>query len=150
MRPLLVILISVFVAGCGSGFNRGATSGQPFTTEQPKNEDVAGSYLLVAQSVTTNGISVLRGRECRLDLKPDGAFSITNYINWGPSGFLSTSGRWKCEIVGSTGGHDMWGVRFDSDPRINDAALSGKNAPYRIVMIFGDPDSDQTMIFEKR
>jgi len=150
MRLLLVILVSLLAVGCDSGFNAGAVSGKPFTTEQPKKEDVAGSYVLVAQSVTTNGLSAFQGRQCRLDLKPDGAFSVTNYINWRQSDFMSTTGHWKCETVGSTEGHDMWGVRFDSEPRIEDAALSGKTAPYRIVMIFGDPDSDETMIFEKR
>ncbi len=150
MRLLLVILVSLLAAGCDSGFNAGAVSGKPFTTNEPKKEDVAGSYVLVAQSVTTNGLAVLHGRQCRLDLNPDGTFGVTNYVNSGQSDFLSTTGRWKCAIVGSTEGHDMWGVRFDSQPRIEDACLSGKQAPYRVVMIFGDPDSDETMIFEKR
>lgn len=150
MRLPLIIFVALLAGGCDSGFNAGATSGEPFTTEQPRQEDVAGSYVLVAQSVTTNGLAVLQGRQCRLDLKPDGTFSVTNYFDFGRSNFLSTSGRWERAIVGSTEGHDMWGVRFDSQPRIEDACLSAKHAPYRVVMVFGDPDSDQTMIFEKR
>src|SRR6187200_1247889 len=36
MRLLLVILVAIFAVGCDSGFNAGAVSGKPFTTNQPK------------------------------------------------------------------------------------------------------------------
>ena len=121
-------------------------SGEPFTISRPVSADIPGSYLLVSQTVTTNGLSELRGRSCQLELAPDGTFTITNYV----PGFISATGRWRCETIGFTHGRDMWGIRFDSSPQIEAAALSGSSAPYRLVMIFGDPDSDQTMIYEKK
>ena len=138
---LLLPIFALLLAGC----NRGAQSGEPFTTSQPAAADIPGSYLLVSQTVTTNGLSELKGRSCELDLASDGTFTITNYI----PGFVAATGHWRCATVGSTHGRDMWGVRFDS-PQIEDAAFSGLTAPYRLVMIFGDPDSDQTMIYEKK
>ena len=146
MRVLLVILVAMWVAGCDSGFNAGAVSGKPFTTSRPAPADIPGSYVLVSQSVTTNGLSALQGRRCQLELAPDGTFSITNYL----PDLLSATGNWRCETIGFIHGRDMWGIRFESSPRIEMAALSGLSAPYRLVMIFGDPDSDQTMIYEKK
>jgi hypothetical protein len=121
-------------------------SGEPFTTSRPASADIPGSYLLVSQTVTTNGLSELRGRSCRLELAPDGTFTITNYV----PGFISATGRRRCDTIGFNQGREMWGIRFDSIPQIEAAALSGSSAPYRLVMIFGDPDSDQTMIYEKK
>jgi hypothetical protein len=121
-------------------------SGEPFTTSRPSPADIPGSYVLISQTVTTNGLSTLLGRSCQLDLASDGTFSITNYL----PDLTSVTGHWHCETIGSTHGRDMWGIRFDSSPRIEMAALSGSSAPYRLVMIFGDPDSDETMIYEKK
>ena len=146
MRLLLVIFVAMLVVGCDSGFNAGAVSGKPFTTSRPAPADIPGSYALVSQTVTTNGLSALRGRSCQLELAPDGTFSITNYL----PDLISAIGHWRCERVGFDHGREMWGIRFDSSPRIEAAALSGSSAPYRLVMIFGDPDSDQTMIYQKK
>jgi hypothetical protein len=146
MRVLLVILVAMLAVGCDSGFNAGAVSGKPFTTSRPASADIPGSYVLVSQNVTTNGLFALRGRSCRLELAPDGTFSITNYL----PDLISATGRWRCETIGFDHGREMWGIRFDSSPPIEAAALSGSSAPYRLVMIFGDPDSDETMIYEKK
>ena len=141
MRRLLPT-IALLLAGCG----RGPRSGELFTTSRPASADIPGSYLLVSQTVTTNGLSELRGRSCQLELASDGTFTITNYV----PGFISVTGTWRCETIGFTHGREMWGIRFDSSPQIEMAAVSGSSAPYRLVMIFGDPDSDQTMIYEKK
>jgi len=146
MRVLLVIFVAVLVAGCDSGLNAGAVSGKPFTTSRPALADIPGSYVLVSQNVTTNGLSALRDRSCQLELAPDGRFYITNYL----PDLISATGHWRCETIGFDRGREMWGIRFDSNPPIEAAALSGSSAPYRLVMIFGDPDSDQTMIYEKK
>lgn len=145
MRALLPIW-ALLLVGC----NRGAVSGDAFVTAQPSVKDVPGSYLFVSQSVTTNDPSPSKYKRCQLDLNADGTFSVTNFTDWSQSYEVSTTGNWRCEPIGSYHDRDMWGIRFDSSPQIEAAALSGSSAPYKLVMIIGDPDSDQMIIYEKK
>src|SRR2546427_6651426 len=39
---------------------------------------------LTRQTITPNGLAVLEGRPCQLDLRPDGSFTVTNYPQWAP------------------------------------------------------------------
>jgi hypothetical protein len=137
----------------------------PYTTTQPKQGDVAGSYVLTRQTVTTDGLSVLHGRKCQLDLHPDGSFGITNFPVWTQdpaakqqvTAFVSTTGHWTCDKIGSMRDQSMWGVRFQAIPSVplsglagNLMALIGKQTPYDLETIEGDPDEDAGMVFEKK
>src|SRR5678815_3539329 len=104
MRFLLLALVGILAVGCDPGFNAGPVSAKPFTISRPAPADIPGSYVLVSQSVTTNGLAALRGRNCQLKLASDGTFSITNYLPY----LLSATGHWRCEPVGSDRGKDMW------------------------------------------
>ena len=131
-----------------------------FVTIQPKQDDIPGTYLLTRQTITTNGLAVLEGRQCHLDLRPDGAFSVTNYPRWSPDddstkphvvAFISTTGHWHCDttINISYNGRPCWGVGF-SDPRIDALALRSKGAPYDLMLTFGDGDDGTVMLFERK
>ena len=135
-----------------------------FTTVKPKSEDVAASYLLTQQTIEPGGLDLLKGRQCVLELHGDGTFSATNYPTWseafspGAGKFvtaINTSGRWSLDTVGtvSNGGKSQshWGIRFsDASKPMDSLALTGKTAPYGLIMTYGDPDSGTVMILEKK
>ncbi len=128
---------------------------------RPKLEDVAGVYHLTRQTITTDGLAVLEGRLCQLDLRPDGSFTAANYPLWAPdtnstpqiAEFVSTAGRWRCDTVNIMyHGHDCWGVVF-SDAKgkggIDPLALRRKGAPYDLMLTYGDGDDGTFMVFGK-
>ena len=71
------MLILTLVVGCQ--YNPYAPL---FTTTKPKQEDVAGSYLLTQQTIVPGGLGILKGGQCALDLRGDGTFIVTNYPTW--------------------------------------------------------------------
>ena len=153
MRTLCIILVSVLLAGCQYD-----PYADQFVTTQPKQDDVAGNYLLTQQTITTNGLSVLQGRQCQLDLLANNSFSVTNYPSWTNgqlASFISTTGKWSCNVVGTVsgtnGGLGNWGVVFSgADSEVDSLALTGKGAPYGLIMTYGDPDSGTVMVFAKQ
>jgi hypothetical protein len=159
MRATFLIGTLLLMVGCGlhdshDSWDKYADS---VTAVQPTQGDIVGSYLLTQQSINTNGMTVIGGRVCRLDLSSDGSFTVTNYPIWTNSqleGFISTNGHWRCDIVGSV--HDnqsVWGIRFDDtgrDRRMDSLSFTGKAAPYGLLMTYGDPDENAVMIFVKK
>ena len=131
-----------------------------FVTTQPKQADVVGVYQLTRQTITPNGLAVLEGRPCQLDLRPDGSFTVTNYPQWGPdssatphvTAFISTTGRWRCDTVNIIyNGKNCWGVVFsDSDSAIDALALRSKGAPYDLMLTYGDGDDGTIMQFGRK
>jgi hypothetical protein len=131
-----------------------------FVTTQPKQADVAGVYQLTQQTISTNGLAILEGHLCQLDLRLDGSFTVTNYPRWSPDSsttphvaeFISTTGRWRCDTVGiiyST--HEYWGVVFsDTHVEIDALALRSKGAPYDLMLTYGDGDDGTVMTFGKK
>ncbi len=125
------------------------------TTTRPKQEDIVGSYLLTQQTITTNGMAILQGRQSQLDLQADGSFQIVNYPTWTNfqfAGFISTTGHWYCDnIITTYGTQSVWSIRFsDTDSRMDSLDFTGKAAPYGLLMTHGDPDENAVMIFEKK
>jgi hypothetical protein len=132
-----------------------------YVTAQPKQEDVAGVYELTGQTITKNGLAVLEGRTCRLDLRPDGSFSVTNYPQWSPDSspeprivsFISTTGRWRCDDTRmlSGRGRPYWSVLFlDTPAGMDSLALRSKGAPYDLMLIYGDGDDGTVMMLGKK
>ena len=86
-----------------------------------------------------------------------------NYPQWGPAssatahaaasatprviGFISTTGRWRCDTVNIIyNGKNCWGVVFsDSDTAIDALALRSKGAPYDLMLTYGDGDDGTIM-----
>ena len=122
--------------GAGSSHWSHVRRPQSFVTMQPKHEDVAGVYQLTEQTISTNGLAILDGRLCQLELRSDGSFTATNYPRWASASsatlriaeFISTSGRWRCDTVGMIyDGQQCWGVVFsDTDIDIDSLALRRK------------------------
>lgn len=162
----IVVVSGVVLAAIGIALSAGG-SGWPqvpdpklFVTTQPKKEDVSGIYQLIHQTITTNGLAVLEGRLCQLDLRPDGSFTATNYPVWSPDSssqphvvkFISTTGRWHCDTVHIIyDGHECWGVVFsDAQVGIDALALRSKGAPYDLMLTYGDGDDGTVMTFGKK
>lgn len=158
-HPLLVFFIVVLITGCQYD-----PYAHLFTTAQPKREDVMGSYVLTQQTITQGALSFLQDRQCLLDLESDGSFTLTDYPTWtepfSPTNgqflaVISTTGRWSCDTVGTVSdgrrSQSHWGIRFvDTNSKIESLALTGKAPPYGLIMTYGDPDSGQVMILEKK
>lgn len=157
MRAAFAILALVLMVGCQ---RKGSQDGwdhyaSMLTTNQPSQQEVVGSYLLTQQTITTNGMTVFQGRQCRLDLQPNGSFAVTNYPTWTNSqieSFISTAGHWRCDRVGSVyDNQPVWGISFaDADRRLELLSFTGKAAPYGLLMTYGDPDENAVMVFEKK
>jgi hypothetical protein len=126
---------------------------------EPKKADVVGTYVLSDQTIVPGGMSALGGRQCQLDVLADGSFSVTNYPQSAGGSFisfLSGTGSWEIATVGTSYGYgpdpkDCWGFRFrGSDVRIDPTAFTGPEAPYGLLTILGDPDTNQKMRFKKK
>jgi hypothetical protein len=158
MRPFLLLLLLALAQGCQYD-----PYAHLYTTEKPQPADVAGHYTLTSQTVTTGGLSVLTGRHCVVELRPDGTFTASNVPPWeiGSPGtnffnvLLSSSGTWSVGSVGSVddGRRPLkthWGVDLNSETaKIRPAGLTGKKPPYGLIFTLGDPDSGTVMILEK-
>jgi hypothetical protein len=153
MRTTFLTFFLILLVGCGlhDSWDKSASS---LTTTQPKQEDIFGSYLLTRQTITTNGMMVLGSRQCQLDLRADGSFTVTNYPTWTNGqleSFISTTGHWRCATVGSVYDKTVWGIRFaDTDRRMEILSFTGKAAPYGLLMTYDDPDQNTVMNFEKK
>jgi len=153
MRLSFLALVLIFLAGCGQkdGWDKYASS---LTTTKPEQSDIVGAYLLTKQTITTNDMAVLGGRQCRLDLLPDGSFTITNYPDWTDEHLgrsISTAGHWRLDDVSFYHNQKVWGIRFDDgDPKLDMLSFTGKSAPYGLLMTYGDPDENRVMIFVRK
>jgi len=157
MRALAAIFTLALLTGCGHE----PYYGRDVATTQPKKEDVVGSYALTHENIS----AIPEVRQCELNLKPDGTFSVTNYPTWtdphSPTShqfvaFLSTTGRWSFDWIGGftqdTTNYKIWGVRFEAaDSKVRQMAITGKAPAYDgLVMTYGDPDSYRTMLFDRK
>lgn len=88
----------------------------------------------------------------RIDLRKDGTFTMTDVPDFTqmsevPTGFLNESGTWKVEgreltlmyHPASSPGTEHW----------SGIEIEGAIPPYRLKMIFGDPDMDKDAVFER-
>ncbi len=155
---VLAILGAVLSTGCQ--YNPYA---HLFTTEKPKEADVAGVYALAEQTVTADGLSVVDSRPCSVELRSDGTFTATNFPFWrdtSPAVYVldrqeTRSGRWRLDSVGSVddGSGNLkthWGVYLDSTGiELWTLGLTANKAPYGLIDTIGDPDSGTVMRFNR-
>ena len=158
---LILVLAAALLSGCGQDPVVTAAKKQhaEFVGSEPKPENVAGAYVLSDQTLVPGGIVALGGRQCQLDVHPDGGFSITNYPHSSGgtlNSFISTTGTWQLASVGISYGYgpdpkECWGFRFSgSDKRVDPTAFTGPEQPYGLLTTFGDPDSNLTLRFKKK
>jgi hypothetical protein len=132
-----------------------------YVTSQPKLDGIPGRYRLIQQTVNKQGLAILDGRECVIELHADGTFVATNYPQWLQSSatpeFISTTGRWSCETIPvSYNGHSCYGIVFSESgrkesERIAPLALRSDGSPYNLMLdCGGDPDEGKVMTFGKQ
>ena len=102
----------------------------------------------------------MQGRQCHLDLRANGTFTAADFPDMNREGienpdpsftsFISLSGRWEIELVGSFGPNSkqMWGIYLG--PKLSNASFIGQTAPYGLRFVDGDPDEHKVLRFEKR
>jgi hypothetical protein len=160
MRVLLLLALIVLMQGCQYD-----PHAQLYTTEKPQLSDIVGRYKLTSQSVTRDGLSVMQGRSCFIELRADGTFSATNVpplllntIHSPDANFFSTlvsgSGTWTLADVGGvsdgTTVKTHWGVDLDSAVgNFLPVGLSGHKPPYGLIYTLGDPDEGMVLILDR-
>ena len=134
-----------------------------YATEKPSEADVAGSYELVQQTVTTQGLAAMEGRPCEVELHANGTFAATNIpprvLDAPGKDFFHTlisgTGTWRIDKVGSLDNgfgklKPIWGVYLDSNQaEFISANLTRNSSPHGLIFGLGDPDAGQVMILEK-
>jgi hypothetical protein len=157
MRTVFFLALMLLIQGCQYD-----PHAQLYTTDKPQESDVVGRYTLTSQSVTRDGLAVMHGRPCVIELRVDGTFSATNVppllLNSPDTNFFSTlisgSGTWRLASVGSVGDGSgsvktHWGVNLDSVANFQPVGLSGAKPPYGLIYTLGDPDEGLALILEK-
>jgi hypothetical protein len=149
-RMLYLTVVGCLVA-CGDG-----------PSSAPSVEELAGSYALDKESQVflrdKRGYGSIPPSILRLNR--DGSVAATSIpdaytdgFGKGTGQFVSGVGRWKVEKS-----NFGYGVTLDiaqggsMPPGIYHASsihLSGRRAPYRIEMLLGDPDSRETLTYER-
>jgi hypothetical protein len=157
------VLLGVFSRSWGSRLSHWPQVPPPeyYVTSQPKLDGIPGRYRLIRQTVNKQGLAILDGRECAIELSADGIFVATNYPRWPEAlatpEFVSPTGRWSCETIAvAYNGHSCYGVVFSEDSqkesdRIGPLALRSDGSPYNLMIdCGGDPDEGMVMTFGKR
>ena len=130
-----------------------------FVTSQPKLNDISGNYRLIQQNINTNGLAILNGRQCQIELRTDGVFVVTNYLKWSQTNsvqpptpeFFSATGRWHCETIGIVRDKSYYGIVFSENAnQIESLALRSDGSPYSLMMTYGDFDEGLFMAFGKQ
>jgi hypothetical protein len=132
-------------------------------TQQPKTTDLTGTYQLSKRSkdwlLKRKGYNALPVSE--ITLGADYSISILNLADCATNGFghsagtfVSGKGNWELEkdFVG-------WGLNLhiDKGGSLREAVyagpwmgIRGRSAPYRLEIAIGDPDSGETIQYEKK
>ena len=159
LRYYLPLVLVLLAAGCQS---------DPYapllTTAEPQSSDLVGRYVLIKQTLTSEGLAPLEGKICSLELRDDGTFLATNLPPWQEglpdddffTELVSGEGVWRIDSVGGIASHatgkgeTVWGVYLDSNTvEFQPAGLMQNQPPYQLIYTLGDPDSGQVLILER-
>ena len=154
MRTLLLTLASLALVGCQ--YDPHANF---YTTNEPKAEEVVGTYVLDAfhlpPEVGSSRPAVV------VELHADGTFAATNVQPWelGTPGtnfftsLLTATGKWERDALATldAGQKHIWGVQLRTpDSKIHPAYFTGNKPPYGLIFTLGDPDSGHAVILRKK
>ncbi len=133
-----------------------------FTTTRPDSADVVGHYILVKQTVCSDGLSVIQGKFCAIEIRADGTFVATNVpprATGGPgtnffASLLDANGRWRIDSVGGVDSgwgkpKTHWGIYLDATEKLMPVGLTGQKPPYGLIYTLGDPDGGQVLMLER-
>jgi hypothetical protein len=150
-----VVLLSL--AGC-----QGDPYIETYTVAKPERTDLIGRYQLTNQTVQPGGLAALHGKKSLIDLREDSTFTATlvptGHSDPTEQGFFETlitcSGRWDVDGIGSiaNGGRPpktLWGVVLESEEITIQLSVTGRGAPYELLMTIGDPDAGRVLMFER-
>jgi len=130
------------------------------TIREPRRNDVLGTYKFEKETIIGNLKHDLTSRSA-LILNSDGTFEAVYLPNFsGTSDFnyqgnISAKGTWKIQTVGSVsqwkGTASVWGLQLTSLPEnLQSMSFMGDKPPYKLLVIYGDPDGGAVMILEKK
>ncbi|MFH2142870.1 MAG: hypothetical protein ABIJ97_10630 [Bacteroidota bacterium] len=137
-----------------------------YTTDEPVDADITGTYLFEKQTVdnkiksfidSTNGSAV----NPKIEIFEDGKYKADNlpyFYSLVPvySGLITGEGTWEKSVVGLVGNgtnklDDHWGLILNGLPQdLQNAGFMNKKPPFKIIFGFGDPDAGKVMIFKKQ
>ncbi|MFN0198761.1 MAG: hypothetical protein ACKVT0_18595 [Planctomycetaceae bacterium] len=153
MRNILLVLAAVILAGCQYD-----PHGHLYTTSEPKDADIVGTYVLDRFELPAD-ISIAH-RDIEVELHVDGTFTATNVpprnIETDKAFFaslLSGTGTWEKDAIGTLdpGSKSMWGVYLQTpDDRFHSANFTGDQPPYGLIFTLGDPDSGDAVILKRK
>jgi len=154
LQPYIFIaFISIFAGGCQYDPHANL-----LTTEEPRTEDVIGTYILdrfdLPNSLTPKTTSI------KVELRGDGTFTATNVPLWKlgdpdhdfVSTFRSGDGKWEKRIMGTLdpGSKKIWGIDLRTrDTQFYPADFTGDKPPYGLIFTLGDPDSGNAILLKK-
>ncbi len=157
-RLLLLSGAILLILSCGSPL-------APFlVTDQPKIDDLLGVYAFSAQKVVDSEIEKMP--ESQIELLVDGKCNMVDVpvfidndqhgFTFKLKGFFTGDCQWRATNIGSLRkGREtlpFWGVCFKADgfdPAMECAHLANDGKPYNLVFVFGDPDVNMIMSFDK-
>lgn len=156
LQPKLVVftILTVLVLACQYD-----PHGNLYTTTNPKEEDIPGTYILYRYDLPTD--IIIEHNNVKLTLFPDGTFKGINIppntLSSPDKNFFSTllsgDGEWKLGTIGTLGPGQkkIWGVYLrDSEDRFHSPSLTGEKAPYGLIFTLGDPDTGDAVILRKQ
>jgi hypothetical protein len=163
-RLLATALLAVAVlSGCGPTH----PYGNELTTREPTTAEIAGTYVLAKQSLKAyaptlaDDLTKLKAPPV-ITLSADGRYSLQRVPRFDDTatpaltGFSNESGTWKLTTVGVVAGGSSnkgshWGLHFSGLPgSMAQSGFLGNPKPDGLLFSFGDPDSDEVMLFRKQ
>ena len=136
-----------------------------YTTSEPKNEELLGSYYLEKESTIYNDPefeNLLKYNFLipEIEIKNDGTYFVNNFPifkSWETefSGLITMSGKWNKRIVGTVdlGNEEkkFWGINLEGlEQEFQRISLMNNKFPYEIIFGFGDPDEGKSIIFKRK
>ncbi len=133
-------------------------------TEEPVKEDIIGTYEFSTQKVIDDDIQI--SPESKIEILADGTCTLTDFPVFVEDGAYGSPYKfkesftsicqWKVKNIGSVRldreTFPIWGVCFNAvnfDSAMKCAHLTNVGNPYELVFVFGDPDSNDILVFEK-
>lgn len=150
---LSLIFIAFVVVLCGCQYN-------PYTitapTKRPKFEDVVGVYEFYYETVSKH-TSPKEFKRAAITLNADSTFTITGLPNFvGPVNFkykgnINATGKWGIENMGDLDAKQetLFAIALKGTPaNLPAIGFLHHKAPYELIIIYGDPDNKNVMIFK--
>jgi len=165
---LFRIVIVIFI-GTHAALNALPPLSEYYETIRPDVEMLAGSYKFGFHQMSnyeqqlSSKIEKLK-KAPEIVLSADGSFRVDNFPTWIEyepyryrfGGFVIAKGTWSLVIVGrmddgKNGVLEHWGIKLNGlNSAENQPTLLNRANNFEIAFIFGDPDSGEIILFEKK